>query len=83
MTVKDERKRILKEMSQEDPGTERYETLAARLNELPESKFKLDVNGILQSAIKAAGPIMLGYLIIAFEKRGGAFVSQAGKLIRF
>lgn len=81
--VSDERKRILKAMSKTDPSTEEYKALIERLNSLPDNKFKLDVNGIIQSAIKAGGPIMLGLLIIAFEKKGGAFVSQASKFIRF
>jgi len=80
---KAERQRLLNELAICDPGTERYKVIEERLNELHDKKTKVDWNGLAQSAIKAAGPLMLGALIISFEKRGGAFVSQASKFIRF
>lgn len=81
--VNEERTRILAEMSACDPADERYEVLEKRLNQLPEKKSKLDINGIIQAAIKTSGPIILGAVIIAFEKAGGAFVSQASKMCKF
>lgn len=81
--IKKERQRLLNELAVCDPGTERYKIIEERLNELHDKKTKVDWNGFVQSAIKAAGPLALGALIISFEKKGGAFVSQASKFIRF
>ena len=81
--VKSERQRILDEMAVCDPADKRYEVLQERLNNLHDTKSKIDWNGIAQAGIKAAGPLLLGALIISFEKHGGAFVSQASKFIRF
>ena len=83
VTVKTERARILKEMSEIDPGEKRYEILETRLNELKDNRSKIDWNGITQAGIKASAPIILGVIIIKFEKAGGAFVSQASKFLRF
>ena len=81
--VKSERQRILDEMAACDPAEERYKILQKRLNALHDNRTKVDWNGIAQAGIKAAGPLLLGALIISFEKHGGAFVSQASKFIRF
>lgn len=80
--VKSERQRILDEMAVCDPADKRYEVLQERLNNLRDTKF-VDWNGIVIAGVKAAGPLLLGALIISFEKHGGAFVSQASKFIRF
>lgn len=82
-TVENERQRLLNELAVCDPATERYKVIEERLNELHEKKSKIDWNGLGQSAIKAFGPLALGVLIISFEKKGGAFISQASKFIRF
>ena len=81
--VRSERQRILDEMAVCDPAEKRYEILEERLNNLHDNRFKFDWNGIAQAGIKASGPLLLGALIISFEKHGGAFVSQASKFIRF
>ena len=81
-SVKAERARLIKEMSTTDPTSEAYEALVKRYNALKDDR-KIDFNGIAQSVIKAAGPVVLGLMIIGFEKRGGAFVSQASKFIKF
>lgn len=81
--VKQERQRLLNELALCDPQSDRYKVIEDRLNELRDQKTKIDWNGIAQSTIKAFGPLALGALIISFEKRGGAFVSQASKFIRF
>lgn len=82
-TIESERQRLLDELAVCDPATERYKVIEERLNELHEKKSKIDWNGLGQSAIKSFGPFALGYLIIRFEKKGGAFISQASKFIRF
>ena len=81
--IKQERQRLLNELALCDPQSDRYKVIEDRLNELRDQKTKIDWNGIAQSTIKAFGPLALGALIISFEKRGGAFVSQASKFIRF
>ena len=81
--VKDERERILKLMAEIDPADERYKVLEERLNQLKDDRTKFDKNGAIQAGIKTAGPVLLGLLIIGFEKAGGAFISQASKFIRF
>jgi len=81
--IKQERQRLLNELALCDPQSDRYKTIEDRLNELRDQKTKIDWNGIAQSTIKAFGPLALGALIISFEKKGGAFVSQASKFIRF
>ena len=81
--IKQERQRLLNELALCDPQSDRYKVIEDRLNELRDQKTKIDWNGIAQSTIKAFGPLALGALIISFEKKGGAFVSQASKFIRF
>ena len=81
--IKQERQRLLNELALCDPQSDRYKMIEDRLNELRDQKTKIDWNGIAQSTIKAFGPLALGALIISFEKKGGAFVSQASKFIRF
>ena len=81
--VKDERARILELMAEVDPADDRYKTLEERLNQLKDDRTKFDYNGAIQCGIKAAGPVLLGLLIIGFEKCGGAFISQASKFINF
>lgn len=81
--VKDERERILKLMAEIDPADERYKVLEERLNQLKDDRIKFDKNGAIQCGIKAAGPIVLGLIIVSFEKVGGAFISQASKFIKF
>lgn len=81
--IADERTRILEEMKKCDPCDERYKTLEERLNQLKDDKVKFDKNGAIQAGIKTAGPIILGLIIVGFEKVGGAFISQASKYIKF
>ena len=81
--IKQERQRLINELALCDPQSDRYKVIEDRLNELRDQKTKIDWNGIAQSTIKAFGPLALGALIISFEKKGGAFVSQASKFIRF
>lgn len=81
--IADERDRILAEMAVCDPAEERYKVLEERLNQLKDDKIRFDKNGAIQAGIKAAGPIVLGLIIVGFEKVGGAFISQASKYIKF
>lgn len=82
-SIEKERQRLLDELAVCDPAGERYKAVQERLNELHDKRSKIDWNGLGQSAIKAFGPLALGVLIIGFEKKGGAFISQASKFIRF